>query len=90
MGARPLAPVQYRGTLLIGVCSLVSYLPGNGGRRWCGKGGGERKEGYRGKGAVSQGFQQQGLSRGLKLNRLVSDTGNGSLGIASAAKTAHY
>ncbi|RXN31530.1 hypothetical protein ROHU_016930 [Labeo rohita] len=39
------------------------------------------EEGCRGKGAVSQGFQQQGLDRGLKLNRVVSDTGNGSQGI---------
>lgn len=49
-----------------------------------------RKEGCRGKGAVSQGFQQQGLGRGLKLNRVVSDTGNGSQGILlqrAAAKT---
>lgn len=49
------------------------------------------EEGCRGKGAVSQGFQQQGLGRGLKLNRVVSDTGNGSQGIPphkAEAKTA--
>lgn len=47
-----------------------------------------REEGCRGKGAVSQGFQQQGLSRGLKLNRVVSDPGNGSQGIMPQKATA--
>jgi len=49
------------------------------------------EEGCRGKGAFSQGFQQQGLGRGLKLNRVVSDIGNGSQGIPphkAEAKTA--
>lgn len=47
-----------------------------------------REDGYRGKGAISQGFQQQGLGRGLKLNRVVSDTGNGSQGIPPQKATA--